>query len=125
MKLVFVACGGAAGALLRYGITSAMAAGWTSRFPQGTLLVNISGSFLVGLLWGISLRQNYSPEMTALIFPGFLGGYTTFSAFSLECLQLLRNGEPGMAFVYLLASIAGGLLAAYLGLRLSGNSLTN
>lgn len=122
MKLFLVAGGGAAGALLRYGISSAVAAGWISRFPAGTLLVNITGSFLVGLLWGLSLRQNYSPEMTALIFPGFLGGYTTFSAFSLESLQLVRNGEPGMAFVYLLASVAGGLLVAWLGFRFSGNT---
>jgi CrcB protein len=87
------------------------------------LFINVSGSFVIGLLWGWHNDQPFSPNMTAFLFIGLLGGYTTFSTFSLENLQLLQEGAIRQAVMYVLMTCAGGLLAAYAGLRLSGHFL--
>ena len=123
MKWLLVAFGGAAGAVLRYAVTTMVMTWTTVGFPMGTFLVNMAGCMAIGMLWGMGMDKTFSPVLTAFIFPGLLGGFTTFSAFSLESLQLMRTGQPGMALIYVIASIAGGLLAAWTGLRLSGHTL--
>jgi len=123
MRYLWMALGGAAGTLLRYGVTAAMMSVFTYRYPLGTLLVNLTGSMAIGLCWGWSSANPFSANMTAFIFIGLLGGYTTFSTFSLENLQLLRDGEIRMALIYAVSSCIGGIMAAYAGLRLSGNYL--
>jgi len=119
MRYLWMAVGGAVGTLLRFGVTAAMLAVFSPRFPAGTLLVNLTGSFLIGFCWGWSRADVFSPNMTAFIFIGLLGGYTTFSSFSLENLQLLKEGEFRRAVFYALTSCLGGLLLAYAGLRWS------
>src|SRR5262245_25518747 len=111
MKWWWVALGGAAGSLLRFGITGLFSSGAT-RFPTGTLLVNLAGCFVIGLLWGLTESKSIEPGLTVFLFPGLLGGFTTFSAFALEWLQLVKSGSMLLALGYLLASVCGGLLAA-------------
>jgi CrcB protein len=123
MKFFWMALGGAAGTVCRYLVTSASLSFTLSAFPAGTLLINLSGSLLIGLLWGWSQEASFSPAMTAFLFIGLLGGYTTFSTFSLENIQLLRSGEIRMAVIYTLVSSLGGPAAAFAGLRLSGHTL--
>ena len=123
MKFFWMALGGAAGTVSRYLCTSAALSFTWSAFPLGTLLVNLSGSMLIGLLWGWSREAPFSPELSAFLFIGLLGGFTTFSTFSLENIQLFRSGEIRMAMLYAFTSILGGPAAAYAGLRLSGHTL--
>jgi CrcB protein len=107
-----VALGGAIGALLRYGVGL-----WLNRgdLPWGTFAVNLLGSFLIGCIVFWSARQNWPQNAVLFAVTGVLGGFTTFSAFSLENLQLVQSGRPGLALLYGLASPALGLVMAYLG----------
>src|SRR5258708_35037476 len=91
-----------------------------SPFPTGTLTVNLSGCFAIGLLAAIFLRSP-NDELRLALITGFLGGFTTFSAFAFETLTLLRNGALLTAVIYTLASSAGGVAAAYLGWRTAHN----
>ncbi|HUF62622.1 MAG TPA: CrcB family protein [Verrucomicrobiales bacterium] len=123
-----VGCGGFAGAMLRYGlasITPALHIGNAGPIPLGTLLVNLSGCLAIGLLFGLSeCVAGFDTLLQRFIFTGLLGGFTTFSAFSLETMQLLRSPYPGLAFLYMGASVLPGVLltwAAYAGvLKLLG-----
>lgn len=84
-------------------------------FPLGTLLVNLSGSLLIGLIWGFWETGNFSTSMRTFIFIGILGGFTTFSAYALETLNLFREGETKMAMLNMLANNIFGLLLVFLG----------
>lgn len=112
MMWIAVAAGGAIGSLLRYGLgLLANQPGW----PWGTWLANGIGCFLIGLfyIWG----KDKWPEATFLLLTtGLLGGFTMFSAFTLECVQFLLQGDAGKAALYIGASVLTGLLAAYAGL---------
>lgn len=114
MNLVWIALGGAAGSLLRFGFGR-----WLNSpaFPYGTLAVNIIGSFLIGLLWAFFSKQSAEPARLFLI-TGFCGGFTTFSAFSLEGLQMLQQGRVAPFFLYTFATIFFGLMATYTGYKL-------
>ncbi len=94
--------GGGIGSLLRYGVSGAFSKSG-SNFPLGTLLVNLSGSFLIGLLWGISEKAVFHPNWRMFLFTGILGGFTTFSAYGLETFNLLRENNlmPAMANILL------------------------
>ena len=85
------------------------------RFPLGTLAVNLAGSFLIGLVAPALLRHD---AWRLLVVTGLLGGFTTFSAFSLETLALLQTGRNGAALLYVVFSVFGGLLCAALGFAL-------
>jgi CrcB protein len=112
MVYLWIALAGGAGSLCRYLVWRAVTPP-DSGFPAGTLLVNILGCFCIGLL-----AKMVSDEVLRLtLITGFLGGFTTFSAFSLETLQLYRNGMVANAVLYVGASNAGGLLAAWAGWR--------
>ena len=101
-----VALGGAIGAVLRYLTGLALA------FPFGTLAVNVVGSFLIGVLWvALADRGAWAP----FLITGILGGFTTFSAFSLDTLRLVESGRAPMAGLYVLASVALSLGAVALG----------
>ncbi|MBI5177943.1 MAG: fluoride efflux transporter CrcB [Nitrospinae bacterium] len=115
MKLLLVAIGGAIGSVTRY-----LASGFTYRFvspvfPWGTLAVNLAGSFLIGFLWEMCDRAAVSPNTRTLIFIGFLGGFTTFSSFSLESFNLIRDGEYKMALANVLASNLLGIALVFAG----------
>ncbi len=115
--LAAVAFGGAVGSLMRYGAGS-LVRGWFpagSGFPWGTLLVNIVGSALIGVLFAVFLLKP-APEWLRLgLITGLLGGFTTFSAFSLDALEMFRVGSAMPAMIYILLSVLGGLLACLLG----------
>jgi fluoride exporter len=116
-----VALGGAVGAVLRYqtgrGLTAWFGPQAVTAFPWATLTVNVVGSLAMGLLAGWLARHGTGAEQWRLLVGvGLLGGFTTFSAFSLEMMLLIERGAAGMAITYALVSVAAGLAALYLGL---------
>jgi CrcB protein len=116
-----VALGGGIGAVLRYQLGRTMT-GWIgpqamSAFPWATLAVNLVGSLVMGLLAGWLGRQGEAGEPYRLLLGvGLLGGFTTFSAFTLELSVLINRGQSGQAFVYAAVSVLAGLSALYIGL---------
>lgn len=119
MNLVLIAAAGALGALARYGL-----GGWVQArgagFPWGTLLVNVLGSFLLGFLFRTLEAMAATPEVRQALTVGFLGSFTTFSAFSFELVGLVQSGEWGRALLYATGSVLLGALAAAAGLVLAG-----
>ena len=114
-----VAVAGALGALARYGIGSVVSARYSGAFPLGTFLINVSGSFLLGLLFAVLTEQVLlSPALRATVTVGFLGAFTTFSTFSLETFRLLEDGALGVAALNALGSLAAGLVAVWLGVSI-------
>lgn len=112
-----VAGGGALGALARYGVSAAALRAFGPGFPYGTLIVNAAGSFLMGVLivW-LSEREAATQALRAFLAVGVLGAFTTFSAFSLETVSLLRDGKISLAAVYVAASIVLSVGGLFLGL---------
>lgn len=109
MRALLIAVAGAAGALVRYGIGSAVGA---RSFPWATLAINLTGSFvLAGLLTAATMR-GWSTDVVAPLAIGFLGAYTTFSTFSYETWTMLRTDRATAAAAYVAISVIGGLLAA-------------
>ena len=116
-----VALGGAVGAVLRYqtgrGMTALLGPQTVTAFPWATLTVNVAGSLAMGLLAGWLARFGTGGEQWRLLLGvGLLGGFTTFSAFSLEMMLLIERGQAGTALTYALVSVLAGLAALYLGL---------
>jgi fluoride exporter len=110
---ILVATGGALGALMRYAAVLA-AAKLAPGFLFATMLVNILGSFLIGLVMA-RLTTLYAEPLKLFLAVGVLGGFTTFSAFSWEALQMLQRGQLVMAAVYVLGSVGLSLIAVYAG----------
>jgi CrcB protein len=113
--------GGAMGTVARYGISLFTIKYFESGFPWATLAANLIGAFLIGLFWGIWEGSSLSPNLRLFIMVGVLGGFTTFSTFTLETLNLFRGGEVKMALTYILASNVLGLLFVYFGFLLAMN----
>ncbi|MCA1662432.1 MAG: fluoride efflux transporter CrcB [Novosphingobium sp.] len=116
-----VALGGAVGSVARYqmgrGMTALLGPAAVSAFPWATLAVNVVGSLAMGLLAGWLARHGSGGEGARLLLGvGLLGGFTTFSAFSLELMLLIERGQAGSAFAYAAISVLAGLTALYLGL---------
>jgi CrcB protein len=115
-----VALGGAAGSVMRFLVASWVAGQWPRHFYLGTFAVNLLGCLLIGLLSGLFLTRSDLPlELRTGLITGVLGGFTTFSSFSLEMLTLMEGGRADEAFGYLAFSVIGGLLAAWAGLALA------
>jgi CrcB protein len=114
-NLIYIAIGGAAGALLRYTVSGLVHSYASGVFPWGTLVVNLSGCLVIGFLWQMFENLYFSPHMRSLIFIGILGAYTTFSTYGLETLNLLREKELGYALVNFLGSNILGLGMVFLG----------
>lgn len=115
--LVQIAIGGALGAMLRHAIATQTTRLAGPGFPWGTFTVNLAGSFLMGILAALLLRRG-DPGLSHLVpflMTGILGGFTTFSAFSLETLVLLERGRPGLAMLYAGGSVIAGLAAVFAG----------
>ena len=105
---------------MRYWLTSLFTVRFGASFPYGTLVINITGSFLLGfVLVLISNRIAVDPGYRLLIGTGFLGAYTTFSAFSYDTIALLQRGDLMQATLNAVASLLGSLFAAYLGITLA------
>ena len=117
--LVFIACGGAIGAVLRYGTSLGVYTLVGRGFPYGTLFVNVSGSLLMGVLSVIMLeRFDIGPEWRAAVLVGVLGSFTTFSTFSIETLNLLEQGDVIRAAANILLSVLVCLAAVWFGVLL-------
>lgn len=123
IKIIAVACGGAAGSLGRYAIAILATRMTSVNFPMGTLAANIIGSLLIGFCWSYFDRVHISNEFRLFIFTGFLGGFTTFSTFTRETMQFIKTDEPFHAIAYLITSNAAGLAAVLLGFYLSSRFL--
>ncbi len=118
-KYILLATGGAIGTLLRYSLSGLTYRVVDGTFPWGTLFVNLAGSFVIGLLWGIFEIENMTPNMRNFIFVGVLGGFTTFSSFTLESFNLFRDGEIRYAMSNILASNIIGLALVFAGFFIS------
>ncbi len=119
-----VALGGALGSVLRYSAGFGVAHIWPQHLYIATVLVNILGCFLIGCAFSwFLLRPDVSGMTTLLLMTGFLGGFTTFSTFSLDALRLLNDGQPVQALLYMGVTLVGGLLATWLGMALIKFSL--
>lgn len=116
-SLLAVALGGAVGASGRYLFNLQMMRLLGVNFPWGTFGVNIIGSFIMGVLAeGLALRFNVSAEMRSFLMTGVLGGFTTFSAFSLDAGNMIERNDFGLAGLYIVASVVGSIAALFLGL---------
>ncbi len=116
--LIAIALGSCIGGLSRYALTIFIQNKFLSSFPYGTLCVNIIGCFLIGIVFGLSERGNVSVLWRLFFITGCLGGFTTFSSFSIESIIMLRNGFLFQAFIYIIISVGAGLLATLAGLSL-------
>ena len=127
MAYVWIALGGALGSVGRYWLSGLVANRMGGVFPWGTLVVNVTGSFVIGLLaaWSEPGGRRYlSPAGREFFIYGICGGYTTFSSFSLQTLELVREGDIAKAGFNVLGSVALCLVAVWLGYLL-GLSLNN
>lgn len=115
-----IAGGGALGAMLRFGLGRWVQGSAALAFPVGTLAVNVLGSLAMGLLYVWALeRAAWAPEVRLFLFTGILGGFTTFSAFSLETIMLMEEGMAARAALNVLLSVVLCLGAAWVGLQLA------
>ena len=119
-QILAIAAGGSIGAVMRYLVSTGVYSYLGRGFPYGTLVVNVLGSLLMGLLYELFLqRLAVSAELRAVLLVGFLGAFTTFSTFSIETINLIEQGYLLKAVGNILASVILCVLAAWLGLQLA------
>jgi fluoride exporter len=115
-NFLFIGLGGAIGSILRYSFSLIFT---NKEFPLATLFVNIIGSFFIGIIFALSLKsENFATNYKLFLATGLCGGFTTFSAFSLENLQLLQQQKFNLLALNIVVSIAAGLLATYFGFKI-------
>ena len=115
-QVLLVGAGGAIGSIARWLCQKWMSYQFPHAFPLGTFAVNITGCLLIGIFWGLYFRS--AENWRLFLMTGFCGGFTTFSAFTLEGLGLLKENKTGLFFLYIGGSVIAGLLATYLGMKL-------
>ncbi|MEW6511358.1 MAG: fluoride efflux transporter CrcB [Bacteroidota bacterium] len=115
-QILLIAAGGSLGAVARYGVSTFVYHATRGTFPWGTLVVNVTGSFIIGVLIELFDTAVIPSGWRSFITIGFLGAYTTFSTFTLETVNLIRDGELQLAAVNVLASNLVGLLFVVLGI---------
>ncbi len=119
-RWILIGLAGFAGTLLRYGLSGWIARRFGETFPLGTLIVNLVGCFLAGLLFYLMFdRYLVNQTIRIVLIIGLLGGFTTFSSFGLQTFTLLRDGEMGLALLNIAASNLGGLLMVWVGYSLA------
>lgn len=115
--VLMVALGGALGSVVRYLVAGAVQPAWWPGFPVGIFVVNITGGLVMGLITALAaLKLNLTPEMRAFLTTGVLGGYTTFSTFSLDSAMLMERGAYVQATAYVIGSVVLSILALFAGL---------
>jgi CrcB protein len=123
MNLLLIAIGGALGSIARYLSSEAIISlvktnnSLVAKFPWGTFFVNVLGSMIAGILYYFVIKNfdNFDPRLKAFLFAGFLGGFTTFSAFSLDFFRLASAGQYSQALLYTFASVAISIMALFFG----------
>jgi fluoride exporter len=122
--LWYVALGSAVGGASRFALSTFVQQRASSAFPFGTLIVNITGSLILGFVLRYALASpSVSAEMRALLTTGFCGGYTTFSTFSYESIALIEDGDYRRAAIYIVLSVVVSLIATFLGIAAAGQLL--
>jgi CrcB protein len=120
LRILLIAIFGAVGTLTRYGLQGIVQIRTGGAFPYGTLLINLTGCFLLGLIGQFTLNRMFiSPDWRVAITVGFFGGYTTFSSFGWETAKMLEDGEWLRATTYVAASVFVGLFLSVAGIRLA------
>jgi CrcB protein len=119
LKVLYIAIGGAAGAVLRYWLSGTTQRIFNGGFPWGTLSVNLAGSLIIGFLWGMFESVVVSQNVRILLFIGILGSFTTFSTFSLESFHLIRDGEYNLFLMNVMASFLLGVALVFAGYFIS------
>lgn len=118
-NILLVGFGGGIGSIARYASQRWFLANYTHSFPWGTFAVNFVGCFLIGLFWGLSFKSFDGNENWKLfLMTGLCGGFTTFSAFTLEGIGLIKEQKLALFFSYVAASVVSGLLATYIGMKI-------
>jgi fluoride exporter len=119
MKILYLLLGGAFGTLARYFVSGFTHRYFNTTFPIGTLMVNLIGSFIIGFLWALWENSNISSNLRTFVFIGILGGFTTFSTYSLESLNLFRDGEIRIGLINILANNVLALVLVFIGFILA------
>ncbi|MCC7402191.1 MAG: fluoride efflux transporter CrcB [Chitinophagaceae bacterium] len=118
-NVLLIGLGGGAGSIARYFCQRWFADNFQTAFPWGTFVVNIAGCFLIGILFAVSERTTLlSPQVRLMLITGLCGGFTTFSTFAFENMNLLRSGDVSYALLYTLASVLLGIAAVFAGIGL-------
>lgn len=118
-NLLWVALGGGLGSMARYLCQRWFTMPGVNTFPWGTFVVNITGCLLIGIFWGISFRSfSVNENWKLFLMTGLCGGFTTFSAFTLEGIGMIRSDKWGLFFLYAAGSIFFGLIATFFGMKL-------
>ena len=115
MKFLLILLGGGAGSLARYFAGTAIMTRFTPRFPLGTIIINITGSFLIGLIMTLLTERFQHENLRLALVVGFLGGYTTFSSFEWETYSAVREGAFWIGLANVLGSVLFGYAAVWLG----------
>jgi len=119
MGVLFVAVGGAIGSVTRYLVGGWIASRYGSAFPYGTLVINVTASFIIGFFLAFAQeRVNLNPNWRLFVAVGFVGGYSTFSTFEYEAIRLLQEREVLLGSIYMIGSVVTGGIAAVGGIAL-------
>ena len=117
LKYLMVGVGGFLGSILRFWLGSYIGDKMGTRFPYGTFVINVTGSFLIGMVFALmTVKTLWSPNWRYLIPIGFIGGYTTFSSFEFETLRTIQDGQIGLGLLYVAASVVVGFIAVWGGM---------
>jgi CrcB protein len=120
VQTILVGLAGSLGASARYLLGRIVAKRVSSQIPFGTLLINVTGAFAIGLLFALTSQKFLSPALQTILATGFLGGYTTFSTLCWEGTQLIRKGNTAQSLCYFASTFMLGLFAVVLGIALGG-----
>jgi len=122
-KLVLIGLAGMLGTLCRYGLSTFVEQRAPSQFPYGTVVINLAGCLVAGLLFPLFEQASVPPELRLAVFTGFLGGFTTFSAYGLQTVVLANGGLLSIAVLNVLVSNAVGLALVWIGSSLTRSLL--
>ncbi|MCD6516589.1 MAG: fluoride efflux transporter CrcB [Candidatus Aminicenantes bacterium] len=123
LRLIYIGAGSAIGGVLRYVVTGATHRVFSGEFPSGTMVINLSGSLIIGFLWGMFEAAAVSRDVRMFFLIGVLGSFTTFSTFSLENMNLFLNREYGYFLMNIFVTVILGIAVVFIGFSLSRQML--